>query len=231
MSTHAGKATGTAGVAAPPVGRPPRRGFATVLGMALAAIALLILIVPLVSAWHVSRVAQQDSAKATDAVVVLGAAQFDGEPSPVLRTRLDHAYELYQQGVAPMIITVGGNQPGDRFTEAEAGRNYLIGKGVPPTDILSVPEGNDTIASLQAVAVQMAALGTRSATLVSDPTHMARSLAIADRLGIEAQSSPTASGDGTTVTPEYVARETTGFLFFLVNQQWSVPKVITAPQD
>lgn len=199
--------------------------------MALAAVALLMLVVPLVSAWHVSSVAKQDSAKATDAVVVLGAAQFDGEPSPVLRTRLDHAYDLYQQGVSPMIITVGGNQPGDRFTEAEAGRNYLIDKGVPAADVVAVPEGSDTIASLQAVAEQMAALGTRSATLVSDPTHMARSLAIADRLGIEAQSSPTASGDGTTVTPEYVARETTGFLFFLLNQQWSIPKVIAAPQD
>lgn len=231
MSTHAGRATSTTGVAAPPVGRPPRRGFATVLGMALAALALLILVVPLVSAWHVSRVAKQDSSQTTDAVVVLGAAQFDGEPSPVLRTRLDHAYDLYRQGVAPTIITVGGNQPGDRFTEAEAGRNYLMSKGVPPADIVSVPEGNDTIASLTAVAEQMAGLGARTATLVSDPTHMARSLAIADRLGIEAQSSPTASGDGTTVTPEYVARETTGFLFFLLNQQWSVPKVIASPQD
>ena len=199
--------------------------------MALAGVALLILLVPLVSAWHVSRVAQQDSAMATDAVVVLGAAQFDGEPSPVLRTRLDHAYDLYQQGVAPTIMTVGGNQPGDRFTEAEAGRNYLINRGVPAADIVAVAEGNDTIASLRAVAEQMAALGTRSATLVSDPTHMARSLAIADRLGIEAQSSPSEYGDGTSVTPEYVARETTGFLFFLINQQWSVPKVIPALTD
>lgn len=199
--------------------------------MALAAVALLVLTVPLVAAWHVSAVAKQDSAKATDAVVVLGAAQFDGEPSPVLRTRLDHAYELYRQGVAPTIITVGGNQPGDRFTEAEAGRNYLVSKGVPASDIVAVPEGNDTIASLAAVAEQMAALGARSATLVSDPTHMARSLAIADRLGIQAESSPSAFGDGTAVTAEYVARETTGFLFFLFNQQWAVPLVIPSAQD
>lgn len=199
--------------------------------MALAALALLILVVPLVAAWHVSSVAKRDSLRATDAVVVLGAAQFDGEPSPVLRTRLDHAYDLYQQGVAPTIITVGGNQPGDRFTEAEAGRNYLVSKGVPAADIVAVPEGNDTIASLQAVAEQMAGLGARSATLVSDPTHMARSLAIADRLGIQAESSPSAFGDGTAVTAEYVARETTGFLFFLFNQQWAVPLVIPSPQD
>jgi uncharacterized SAM-binding protein YcdF (DUF218 family) len=201
-----------------------------VLAMAITLLALLVLLVPLVAAFHVSREANQDDRVPTDAIVVLGAAQFDGEPSPVLRTRLDHAAQLYRDGVAPTIITVGGNQPGDRYTEAEAGRNYLISQGVSAGSVIAVGVGNDTIDSLKAVANQMAGLGSRSATIVSDPTHMARSLAIADRLGIDAHGSPTASGDGTQVTAEYVAREATGFLFFLINQQWSVPRVITPQQ-
>lgn len=189
-------------------------------------LALLVLLVPLVAAFHVSREAAKDDRVPTDTIVVLGAAQFNGEPSPVLRTRLDHAAELYREGVAPTIITVGGNQPGDLYTEAEAGRNYLVEQGIPAANVIAVGVGNDTIDSLKAVAVQMAGLGSRSATVVSDPTHMARSLSIADRLGIEAHGSPTDSGDGTQVTAEYVAREATGFLFFLINQQWSVPRVI-----
>lgn len=194
--------------------------------MMVTTLALLVLLVPLVAAFHVSREATKDDRVPTDTIVVLGAAQFNGEPSPVLRTRLDHAAELYREGIAPTIITVGGNQPGDLYTEAEAGRNYLVEQGVPAQNVVAVGVGNDTIDSLKAVAVQMAGLGSRSATLVSDPTHMARSLAIADRLGIDAHGSPTDSGDGTQVTAEYVAREATGFLFFLINQQWSVPRVI-----
>lgn len=194
--------------------------------MAITTLALLVLLVPLVAAFHVSRAAQQDDRIPTDAIVVLGAAQFNGEPSPVLRTRLDHAVELYRDGLAPTIITVGGNQPGDLYTEAEAGRNYLISQGVPAQNVIAVGVGNDTIDSLKAVAVQMSGLGSRSATIVSDPTHMARSLAIADRLGIDAHGSPTATGDGTQVTAEYVAREAAGFIFFLANQQWSIPRVI-----
>jgi uncharacterized SAM-binding protein YcdF (DUF218 family) len=167
----------------------------------------------------------------SDAIVVLGAAQFNGTPSPVFATRLDHAKDLYMQGVAPTIITVGGNQPGDLFTEAEAGKMYLEDAGVAAESIIAVPTGEDTLTSLTAVAEEMAERGLSSITVVSDPTHMARSLAIADRLGMVAQPNGTNAGDGTNVTAEYVARETVGYLYFVFAEQWPVERILPSQLD
>jgi vancomycin permeability regulator SanA len=90
-----------------------------------------------------------------DAIVVLGAAQYDGDPSPVFAGRLDHAALLYEQGRAVTVLVLGAGQPGDRFTEAEAGRNYLMDKGVPADAIIPVPEGHTTFESLEAAAPVM----------------------------------------------------------------------------
>ena len=208
---------------APP---PPRRGWATAVGLLLAALLLVAAVVPFAAAAHVVRMSSSQVATGTDAIVVLGAAQFNGTPSPVFANRLDHAAELYRDGVAPTVITVGGNQPGDLYTEAEAGKMYLEESGVPAENVIAVPAGEDTLTSLTAVAEEMADRGWSSITVVSDPTHMARSLAIADRLGMVAQPNATELGDGADVTAEYVARETVGYLYFVFAGQWSVDRII-----
>ncbi len=194
--------------------------------MIIAVFALLVIIVPFASAYHVWHMASVHSTVRTDTIIVLGAAQYDGVPSPVFANRLDHAKSLYDQGVAEHIITVGGKQPGDQFTEGEAGRAYLEAAGVPGEDLEAMMTGSDTLQSLEAVAGFMNERGWRSSTIVSDPAHMARSAAIATTLGMAAQTNPTPSGPGSQITAEYIARETVGYLYYVGVQQWSVPRVI-----
>lgn len=205
---------------------PPKRGWGTAIGMLIAGVLLIAALLPFAAAAHVVRMAHTHDVATTDAIVVLGAAQLNGTPTPVLANRLDHAKQLYEQGVAPTIVTVGGKQPGDVYTEAESGRDYLINAGVPEQDVVAVQAGNDTLTSLTPVSEQLAAQGLRSVTIVSDPAHMARSAAIADRLGMTANVNGTSVGDGAAITPEYVARETVGYLYFVLAEQWSVPQVI-----
>ncbi|MEI6624406.1 MAG: YdcF family protein [Actinomycetes bacterium] len=180
-----------------------------------------------VGSWsYVNSVGQANDRTKTDAIVVLGAAQFNGTPSPVLRARLAHALDLYQSGIAPRIITVGGNQPGDQYTEAGAGRQWLIEQGVPQSDVVAVKTGSDTLGSLQSVATVAEQNGWTSITVDSDPAHMARSMAMAHRIGFDAHANPTKSGDGSTLTDEYVFRETGAYLAFEVLGQWGVDRGI-----
>lgn len=164
--------------------------------------------------WQVARIDDQQPA---DAVVVLGAAQYNGEPSAILASRLRHAEDLYDSGVAPRIVTVGGSQNGDRYTEAEAGRDYLLGRGVPADAIVTVPEGTDTLRSLEAVADTARDQGWESALLVSDPWHSLRARTMARDAGLEAWTSPTRSGPivQTRETQlRYIYRETGALLFY-----------------
>lgn len=143
--------------------------------------------------------AGRDSARAAQAIVVLGAAQFDGKPSAVLAARLDHANDLYVEGLAPVIVVTGGSQPGDRFTEATAAAEYLHGLGVPDSDILREVSGTSTWESLAAVATFLDERGIHDVILVSDPFHSYRVGAIARELGLDAVTSPTRTSpiDGT----------------------------------
>lgn len=133
----------------------------------------------------------RDGARPADAIVVLGAAQYDGRPSPVLRARLDHAIELYERGIAPTLIMTGGVGVGDTVSEAVVSRRYAIQRGVPPEAILTERGGLRSIQSMEAVQRLMAANGLESAVLVSDPFHMLRLRLLALRVGIPARSSPT----------------------------------------
>lgn len=154
------------------------------------------LAIALVAGYATYRIWQQgeeDEQRPADAVVVLGAAQYDGRPSPVFRARLDHALSLYYAGLAPRFIVTGGKMEGDRLTEAEVAREYAIEHDVPPDAILGEFEGRNTLDSLESVARLMDEHGLRSAILVSDPTHMLRVLRVARDLGIEAYGSPTRS--------------------------------------
>ena len=141
--------------------------------------------------WHVARV---DDRRPVDAVVVLGAAQYDGTPSSIFAARLKHAEALYEDGVAPLIVTTGGGRSGDATTEAEAGRRYLIDRGVPAAAVRAVPEGADTLGSLHAVALQAERDGWHSALVVSDPWHSLRARTMARDAGLSAWTSPTRSG-------------------------------------
>ena len=126
-----------------------------------------------------------------DAVVVLGAAQYDGRPSPQLAARLDHVVELYEAGRAPLIVTTGGKQAGDRFTEAEASATYLVDHGVPADIILEETTGHSTWQSLRNAAAVLRGRGLNRVLLVSDPYHMLRSRLIAEDAGLDASVSAT----------------------------------------
>ncbi len=140
----------------------------------------------LFSLWQVWATGRTDQARPVDAIVVMGAAQYDGRPSPQLEARLDHAIELWPQDIAPLIVVTGGNRPGDRFTEAEASAAYLVDAGIPESAILLEDAGTSTYESLAGVAALLESRGLDSVLIVTDPYHALRSRMIADDLGLEA---------------------------------------------
>ncbi|MCY7366496.1 MAG: YdcF family protein [Frankiaceae bacterium] len=158
--------------------------------------------------------ARQDDRPVSDAIVVLGAAQFDGRPSSVFKARLQHARALYEDGVAPRVITVGGSREGDRTTEAEAGAAFLEERGV---DTVAVAEGRNTLQSVEAVEQLMQQEGWETAVIVTDPWHSLRSVRMARDVGIDAQTSPTRAGPSVRTRgtqARYIARETLALLYY-----------------
>jgi uncharacterized SAM-binding protein YcdF (DUF218 family) len=135
---------------------------------------------------------RRDQQRHTDAIVVLGAAQYNGHPSPVLKARLDHAFDLYRAGLARTLIVTGGVGLGDRVSEATAGRRYLVSLGVP-ADSVVLAAGTTTAASMDSVAEYLHHAGIRRVLLVSDPFHLARLHLEAWRVGLDAYTSPTRS--------------------------------------
>jgi uncharacterized SAM-binding protein YcdF (DUF218 family) len=134
-----------------------------------------------------------DERRPVDAIVVLGAAQYDGRPSPVFEARLRHAVELWHTGIARAFVVTGGKLAGDRTTEAEVARAYALEHGVPASVIFGEDSAHNTLTSLRAIAGMLEARDMTSAVFVSDPTHMLRVLRIARDLGIDAEGSPTRS--------------------------------------
>ena len=186
--------------------------------------ALLVVGAVAASAVAVWRAAHHDEARRVDkadAVVVLGAAEYNGRPSPVFQARLDHAAIMYQRGFTAEVIVAGGKRPGDATTEAEAGREYLLAQGLPDDDVDSVSIGNTTWQSLRGVAEFMRGEGLRSAFLVSDPWHNLRIRRMGRDLGIEAYVSATgASAARTSQTRFYgYVRETFAYLWYRVARQ------------
>jgi len=165
--------------------------FARVVGL-LVSISLTYGCINVAQVWWVGR---SDQARAVDAIVVLGVAQYDGRPSPQLQARLDHALALWQKGLSPLVITTGGNQPGDRFTEAETSANYLMegsaDVAVPTDSIVQENTGSTTRESLIEVSKIMQARGLHSVLIVTDPYHSLRSRLIAQDLDLVAYVSPT----------------------------------------
>jgi uncharacterized SAM-binding protein YcdF (DUF218 family) len=152
--------------------------------------------ITVLAAWLTSAIAvliwgARDRARTSDVIVVLGAAQYVGRPSPVLRARLDHAIDLWQRGLAPRLIFTGGTGAGDTTSEAAVSRVYALRHGVPDTAILTENEGKTTRQSLAAVSSMMRARDMRSAILVSDPFHMLRLRILSGQYGVDAYTSPT----------------------------------------
>ena len=188
----------------------------------LGGVALVGLLV-VVGTWvRVGQIGEQDERAdnigEADAIVVLGAAQYDGDPSPVFRARLDHAAGLFRAGVAPRIVTIGGGRAGDATTEGQAGADYLADVGIDPATVTVVGEGGDTLASLRAAEPVLAANGWSSVVLVTDPAHSARSALMARDLGWTVQTSPVRQGPAVRdeVRGDYRLRETLGILYYRV---------------
>lgn len=187
---------------------------------ALAALLAIAVLTPLAVGWRVWYQARQDERPKSDAILVLGAAQYDGRPTEIFRWRLQHAAHLYRAGVAPAIVTVGGKMPGDRFTEAEAGRNWLVNTAkVPAAKVVAVPEGRDTLQSMQAAGRRFKQLKWDSAVIVTDPWHGLRSKKMAEDNGIKAAASPTRSGPSVQTREtqfNYIVRETGAYLSYVL---------------
>jgi uncharacterized SAM-binding protein YcdF (DUF218 family) len=152
--------------------------------------------------------AAHDQATAADAIAVLGAAQYNGRPSPVFRARLDHAATLYQRGLAPTVLVTGGVGARDTLNEANVGRSYLVRLGIPDEAVIPLAGGHDTFSSIDQVRRWFDGRDSRRVLLVSDGFHMLRLQIIARRLGLTPYTSPAAS------SPIHAnVRRNTGYLF------------------
>jgi uncharacterized SAM-binding protein YcdF (DUF218 family) len=145
----------------------------------------------IISAIGVVIYSQRDESRPAHAIVVLGAAQYVGHPSPVLRARLDHAIALWRRGLAPVLIVTGGRGPRDTTSEGDASHVYALRQGVPDSAILVETHGRTSVESMRAVADMMHDRGMTDAILVSDPFHMLRLKVLASRMGITPYTSPT----------------------------------------
>jgi uncharacterized SAM-binding protein YcdF (DUF218 family) len=167
----------------PPQPRPYLRVTAAIIGVVLVAWVLSMVLV--------DRAGRRDEAQEADAIVVLGAAQYVGRPSPVLRARVDHAVSLWKRGLAPTLILTGGTGVGDTTSEAAVARKYAMSRGVPDRAIVLEIKGRTTSESMRAVARIMDDRERKSVILVSDPFHMLRLSILARRFGLEPYTSPT----------------------------------------
>lgn len=182
----------------------------------VALVALLGLGLTALAVWRSAHTDDASRVEHADVILVLGAAQYDGDPSPVFEGRLEHAALLYREDRAATVLVLGGGAPGDTSTEADAGREWLIGAGVPMDAVVALPVGTTTLESLRAGAAWMSDRDLQSAFLVSDPWHNLRVKRMASDLGIEAYASATwhsaARSEGTR--SEGYLRETFAYLYY-----------------
>ena len=140
--------------------------------------------------WMVSRQADRDESRQAEAIVVFGAAEYSGHPSPIYRARLDHAYTLFKKGMAPLIITTGGAAEDPSFSEGGVGRDYLVSRGVPDGDVIAETQSSDTSQSAARVANILRANGMHNCLAVSDGYHMFRVKQMLERQAITVYASP-----------------------------------------
>ena len=189
----------------------------SLVGRVVGAFALAVVLLVVSTATAIWWTARQDARPSSDAIVVVGSAQYNGVPSSIFEARLEHALALYENGVAPVVVTVGGKADGDMFTEAESGRAYLAEAGVPEDALLAVEQGVDTLESMRAVGTAFGERSWDSAVLVTDPWHALRAERMAEDAGIAAESSPTRQGPAVqtrTTQFRYILRETAAYLLY-----------------
>jgi uncharacterized SAM-binding protein YcdF (DUF218 family) len=170
----------------------------------------------LIVAAQVMHQASLDQALPADAIVVFGAAEYVGRPSPVFRARLDHAYELFEHGLAPLVITTGGSGNDPKFSEGQVGRDYLANKGIPDVNLIAETQAGDTDQSAKRVAVILEANELKSALLVSDAYHLYRAKRMMEAEGIQVYTSPRPGSTPKTVWGRCVAalREAVSYLLY-----------------
>ena len=193
-----------------------RRHSVAVVLLAVVLVALGVMAVTGIAVFRAAHVDAASTVDRADVILVLGAAEYDGTPSPVFEGRLDHAALLFRQGRADTVMVLGGGRPGDVTTEAEAGRDYLVAANVPASAVLADPRGSTTFESLRSAAHVMGERGMHSAFLVSDPWHNLRIQRMASDLGIEGHASATWQSAATserTRIPGYL-RETFAYLYY-----------------
>jgi uncharacterized SAM-binding protein YcdF (DUF218 family) len=184
-------------------------GWRLVLAAVLVVATVWLVSLALVIVWE-----QLDTRRPAQAIVVLGAAQYDGRPSPVLRARVDHAIQLWRRGLAPRLIVTGGSGIGDTTTEAAVQRRYAIAHGVPASAILQEPESRSTSESLRNVAAMLGE-NSREVILVSDPFHMLRLSILARRFGLRPRTSPTRTSP--------ISANRAQFWRYTLQESWKVP--------
>jgi len=182
------------------VSRPPVNDGKGLWRVVLASMAVVVVVVVgyvAVTFAQVWMASDRDHARASDAVVVLGAAQWNGQPSPVFQQRLDHAADLHQQGLAPVIVVTGGKQDGDLVTQGAAAYDYLRGLGIADEALLVEVDGTDTYTELAASAAILDAAGIgKQVLLVTDGYHSLRTSMIATEVGMDPAVSPASGGGG-----------------------------------
>lgn len=159
---------------------------------------------------------QSDRALA-DVIVIPGAAQLDGTPGPVLQARLEQAVRLFRAGVAPLIITVGSGAPGDRTTEADSGRRWLINNGVPRGAVIALPEGRDTLTQSKTYVKEMRERSIKSVVIATDPFHCQRAMTMARDLDADPFCAPVPDGPNSLAgsTYRYLIREAGAYLSYI----------------
>jgi uncharacterized SAM-binding protein YcdF (DUF218 family) len=187
----------------------PLKIWVVVLAVAVAAGLLLY------TAAQIMRGAAVDEQHAADAIVVFGAAEYVGRPSPVYRARLEHAYALFEHGLAPVIITTGGAGKDPRYSEGQVGRDYLESRGVPDVNLIAETQGDNTEESVQRVATILRANDMHSALLVSDAYHLYRAKQMMTRAGVQVYISPRPGSVPKTALGRWMAALREGFSYML----------------
>ena len=178
---------------------------------------LIVIVLPLYVGGRVWYTANHTDPVKSDAIVVLGAAQFDGVPSPVLEARLLEAKRVFEKELAPRILTVGSRAPGDRTTEAASGFYWLVDHGIDKKFVDSIPYGRDTFDSTKSYVDVMKKLNLKTAIIVTDQYHCLRAVTMASDLGISATCAPTRTGPASTSNSSirYLVRETGAYLAYV----------------